>query len=393
MKFYVTDKVFEKLPEACFGLVSVCGVDNSADYPFIGEMLDENIISCRDYFAGKTVKEEKELAPYRDAFKTLGINPNKFMSSIEALLTRIAKNKGMPHINPIVDLGNAISLKYYLPVGAHDLDTMEGDFCVRTADSEDTFLPFGAREREPVDEGEVVYATGKKVRTRRYSELARTLATMPEDEESEGSGVSLLAMLLDAFHHNTLNALSLPKDRQPRGERLEKAAKSSKQERRKNDGRKDKKRQDGSRDASRDASRGPSADTPQADGETAPAAPAENGVQAEETAPARQKGQGKKKKKSGSGSAKSAGKNAQDKPKKSSRPIFLGNDAGLQDETPVTPESQGMESPSAAQDRSDKKKTSRKRKRRHKKGPSEGQEAGMHASEAQGNFDDMEVPF
>ena len=126
---------------------------------------------------------------------------------------------------------------------------------------------------------------------------------------------------------------------------------------------------------------------------TAPAAPAENGVQAEETAPARQKGQGKKKKKSGSGSAKSAGKNAQDKPKKSSRPIFLGNDAGLQDETPVTPESQGMESPSAAQDRSDKKKTSRKRKRRHKKGPSEGQEAGMHASEAQGDFDDMEVPF
>lgn len=233
----------------------------------------------------------------------------------------------------------------------------------------------------------------EKVRTRRYSELARTLATMPEDEESEGSGVSLLAMLLDAFHHNTLNALSLPKDRQPRGERLEKAAKSSKQERRKNDGRKDKKRQNGSRDASRDASRGPSADTPQADDETAPAAPAENGVQAEETAPARQKGQGKKKKKSGSGSAKSAGKNAQDKPKKSSRPIFLGNDAGLQDETPVTPESQGMESPSAAQDRSDKKKTSRKRKRRHKKGPSEGQEAGMHASEAQGDFDDMEVPF
>ncbi len=195
MKFYVTDKVFEKLPEACFGLVSVCGVDNSADYPFIGEMLDENIISCRDYFAGKTVKEEKELAPYRDAFKTLGINPNKFMSSIEALLTRIAKNKGMPHINPIVDLGNAISLKYYLPVGAHDLDTMEGDFCVRTADSEDTFLPFGAREREPVDEGEVVYATGKKVRTRRW-------IWRQSDEGKIGRQTKDLLFILDGFSDN-----------------------------------------------------------------------------------------------------------------------------------------------------------------------------------------------
>lgn len=195
MKFYVTDKVFEKLPEACFGLVSVSGVDNSKDYPFIGEMLDENIISCRDYFAGKTVKEEKELAPYRDAFKTLGINPNKFMSSIEALLTRIAKNKGMPHINPIVDLGNAVSLKYYLPVGAHDLDTMEGDFCVRTADSEDTFLPFGAREREPVDEGEVVYATGKKVRTRRW-------IWRQSDEGKIGRETKDLLFILDGFSDN-----------------------------------------------------------------------------------------------------------------------------------------------------------------------------------------------
>ena len=168
MNFYVTEKVFEKMPNVVFGLVSVKGVDNSKDYDFIHQMLDESIVSCESYFEGKVVKQEKELAPYRTAFQTLGINPNKFMSSIEALLTRIAKKKGMPHINPIVDLGNAISLKYYLPVGAHDLNTMDGEFCVRTATAEDTFLPFGAEEKETVDIDEVVYATGTKVRTRRW---------------------------------------------------------------------------------------------------------------------------------------------------------------------------------------------------------------------------------
>ena len=113
MNFYVTEKVFEKMPNVVFGLVSVKGVDNTKDYDFIHQMLDESISSCENYFEGKVVKQEKELVPYRTAFQTLGINPNKFMSSIEALLTRIAKKKGMPHINPVVDLGNAISLKYY----------------------------------------------------------------------------------------------------------------------------------------------------------------------------------------------------------------------------------------------------------------------------------------
>ena len=195
MNFYVTEKVFEKMPNVVFGLVSVKGVDNSKSYDFIDAMLDENIASCEAYFEGKVVKQEKELLPYREAFQKLGINPNKFMSSIEALLTRIAKKKGMPHINAVVDLGNAISLKYYLPVGAHDLNTMDGEFCVRTATAEDTFLPFGAEVREPVDVDEVVYATGTKVRTRRW-------IWRQSEEGKIGDDTSELLFILDGFAEN-----------------------------------------------------------------------------------------------------------------------------------------------------------------------------------------------
>ena len=204
MDFYVTEKVFEKLPDAVFGLVSVKGVDNSKSYDFIDAMLDESIASCRAYFEGKVVKQEKELLPYRNAFRKLGINPNKFMSSIEALLTRIAKKKGMPHINAVVDLGNAISLKYYLPVGAHDLDTMDGEFCVRTATARDTFLPFGAAEREPVDLDEVVYATGTKVRTRRW-------IWRQSEEGKIGDGTNELLFILDGFTDN-LDAVLAARD-------------------------------------------------------------------------------------------------------------------------------------------------------------------------------------
>lgn len=107
--------------------------------------------------------------PYRKAFRKLGINPNKYLCSIEALLTRIAKKKGLPHINPIVDLGNAISLKYTVPLGAHDITDCREDICVRLAKNEDIFLPFGGEKEEIPDAGEVVYAVGNQVRTRRWT--------------------------------------------------------------------------------------------------------------------------------------------------------------------------------------------------------------------------------
>lgn len=89
--------------------------------------------------------------------------------SIEALFTRIAKGKGMPHINPVVDLGNAISLKYTLPLGAHDLGDAGDDIQVRLSRPGDTFLPFGSTKEEAPDAGEVVYAVGSQVRTRRWT--------------------------------------------------------------------------------------------------------------------------------------------------------------------------------------------------------------------------------
>ena len=106
------------------------------------------------------------ILPFRAAFNQLGVNPNKFMPSIEALAARIEKGKGMPHINPAVDLGNAISLKYLLPMGAHPLSALDEE--VRFAREGDVFRAIGATEEEPPDAGELIYANGNIVGTRRW---------------------------------------------------------------------------------------------------------------------------------------------------------------------------------------------------------------------------------
>jgi len=169
MKFIVEKDIFDKLPTACFGVVMAKGIDNGKLYPEIDKFLNTSIELAAKRFDGKKVKDEADILPYREAFRALDINPNKYLCSVEALFTRIAKGKGMPHINPVVDLGNAVSLKYTLPMGAHDLGGCNEDICIRLARQGDTFLPFGGDTEETPDSGEVVYAAGNQVRTRRWT--------------------------------------------------------------------------------------------------------------------------------------------------------------------------------------------------------------------------------
>lgn len=169
MFYSVSKELFDKLPTACFGLVAVRGLDNHGAKPEITALLQEEIGRCEAYFEDRPVKTDPHILPYREAFRALEINPNKYLCSIEALVSRIAKKKGFPSINPVVDLGNAVSLRHFLPIGAHDLGTIGEGLEVRPAVEEDTFVPFGGTEPERPELGEPVYASGNTVRTRRWT--------------------------------------------------------------------------------------------------------------------------------------------------------------------------------------------------------------------------------
>ena len=51
----------------------------------------------------------------------------------------------------------------------------------------------------------------EKTRLRRYTAFAKELASLTLEDENDGAGINLLAMLLDACHHNTLDDIRLPK--------------------------------------------------------------------------------------------------------------------------------------------------------------------------------------
>ncbi|MDY3868140.1 MAG: phenylalanine--tRNA ligase beta subunit-related protein [Pyramidobacter sp.] len=167
-KFTVDAKVFDVFPDYCLGVVAAEGIDNSKANAKIDALLEEQIADFVRKYQSENVREITNVKAFRDAFAALGMNPNKFMCSIEALAKRVQKSAALPLINPIVNLGNALSLKYILPVGAHDIGKLGADMEVRFSAEQDHFLPMGETQEENMPQGELVYVSGGTVKTRRW---------------------------------------------------------------------------------------------------------------------------------------------------------------------------------------------------------------------------------
>ena len=167
-RFTVEAAVFEKLPDYCVGVVVARGLDNHSQSEAVSRMLDQAAADFAQANREANIRELPGVKACRDAFQALGMNPNKFMCSIESLMKRVQKSGALPHINTVVDLGNAFSLTHQLPMGAHDVDKLEGNIQIRFSTSEDHFLPMGEAETETMPAGELVYVSGHTVKTRRW---------------------------------------------------------------------------------------------------------------------------------------------------------------------------------------------------------------------------------
>jgi len=168
MKFIVDKKVFEKIPNLYIGVVVAYDIDNEKHYSDIIKLLNDIQLSYEEKFKNISLREQKNIAAYRTIFKELGINPNKYMSSIEAMSKRILSGKNLPSINPVVDLVNYISLNNIVPMGAHDIDQLAGNIHIRFSKDLDEFTPLGTDKKEVLKSGELVYSDDEVIRTRRW---------------------------------------------------------------------------------------------------------------------------------------------------------------------------------------------------------------------------------
>lgn len=167
MRFGISNDIFEDFPTYMVGLVVAKNLDNYSVNEKIVELLRGTETQIRRELQGD-IKKLDAVAVWRGVFQKLDLNPNKFRSSIEALLSRLIKGDILPSINSIVDLVNIASIANMVPAGAHDISSYAGDILVRYSRDDEEFKPIGEERIEKVEAGEVIYGDDLGVRTRRW---------------------------------------------------------------------------------------------------------------------------------------------------------------------------------------------------------------------------------
>jgi len=168
MFFSIQKELFEILPDLTIGVVVAMNLDNTKESREISELLVKTIEDLRKEFIFDKPQDHPRIKPWRTAFSKIGISGSKFQSSIESMVRRILKGDSIPNINPLVDLYNSISLKYLVPMGGHDIDTLDGDIHLKFAEGWEPFTPMGGGETVIVPKGELIYCDDKEVLTRNW---------------------------------------------------------------------------------------------------------------------------------------------------------------------------------------------------------------------------------
>ncbi len=111
------------------------------------------------------------LAAWQDAYRAFGAKPQRTPCSAEALRKRAAKDGAMASINAVVDLYNAVSIAYAVPVGGEDIAAYAGSPVLTIATGTEPFetMKDGAPSIEHPEPGEVVWRDDQGVTCRRWN--------------------------------------------------------------------------------------------------------------------------------------------------------------------------------------------------------------------------------
>jgi DNA/RNA-binding domain of Phe-tRNA-synthetase-like protein len=202
VRFTISADVFALFRGLRVAVVVASGVDNRSVNHGVESLLHD---AWRDA-AGLELpnpQSHPRVAAWREAFRSIGISPRDFPSSIEALLRRAMKGGQPPRISPLVDLYNAVSLRHLVPAGGFDLAGIDGDLELRLSREGDHFEPLGGGRAEPVPAGEVSYAVGTEILTRHFVwRQARRAALLPSTTD-----VLLLSEILGAIEDDVTEAV------------------------------------------------------------------------------------------------------------------------------------------------------------------------------------------
>ena len=166
MDFRHSDEIWRDFPQLVAGAAFATGIspDAAAD-----DSVARFTAIAKSRLAGATESELPEIQAWRRAFTTMGLKPTQYRCASEALLRRFRKEGTLPRLHPLVDVCNAVSLAFAIPVAVFDVAAISGYLRVRYAAGDENYLTFSGEAEHP-GPGEVIFADqAAQVHARRWT--------------------------------------------------------------------------------------------------------------------------------------------------------------------------------------------------------------------------------
>lgn len=166
MHFQHSDQIWADFPHLAAGVLYAEGITAGAS---VGPLIAEHTVTARARLADGSEAELPQVQAWRRAFSQMGLKPTQYRCASEALLRRFRKASSLPRVHPLVDLCNALSMAWAIPVAAFDVSKITDHLQVQHATGEEDYLTFTGEVEHP-DPGEVVFADGaQRVHARRWT--------------------------------------------------------------------------------------------------------------------------------------------------------------------------------------------------------------------------------
>jgi DNA/RNA-binding domain of Phe-tRNA-synthetase-like protein len=166
---YVDAAVFALRPDYRAMLLAVDGLVPGPSDEASDTLLRAAEATAREALCGRPAEELPHVAAWREAYRAFGAKPKRTRNSLEALLRRAGS--GLPRVNRLTDLYNAVSVLHQVPLGGEDLTRYAGTPRLVRAIGTEPFdtVADGIAMIEHPDPGEVVWCDDAGVTCRRWN--------------------------------------------------------------------------------------------------------------------------------------------------------------------------------------------------------------------------------
>ena len=181
MHFRHSNEMWSEFPDLVPGVLFVEGITADAD---VTDLVARFHAIAAERLAAGSEGEMPEIQAWRRTFSKMGLKPTQYRCASEALLRRFRQENSLPQLHPLVDLCNAISIAFAIPIAVFDLVKISGDLEVRHATGRETYLTFSGETEHP-EPREVIFAdSNDRAHARRWTNRQSGLSAVREDTRS-----------------------------------------------------------------------------------------------------------------------------------------------------------------------------------------------------------------